>query len=80
MIHKIFSDLKSFKDLAFRPGLNILLSEKSEDSTDLHSRNAAGKTSLVELMHFLLGAESGPKDLFRSNALKAHTLFVWTLS
>ena len=73
MIHKIFSDLKSFKDLAFRPGLNILLSEKSEDSTDLHSRNAAGKTSLVELMHFLLGAESGPKDLFRSNALKAHT-------
>ena len=73
MIHRIFSDLKSFKELKFRPGLNILLSEKSKDSTELHSRNAAGKTSLVELMHFLLGAESGPQDLFRSDALKAHT-------
>ena len=76
MIHRIYSDLKSFKELVFKQGLNILLSEKSEGATELQSRNAAGKSSLVELIHFLLGADVRRGSLFQLDVLKPHTFFM----
>ena len=66
MIYEITSDLSSFKTLEFNPGLNILLADKSPGASDLQSRNGAGKTSMVELIHFLLGADATPKGIFRS--------------
>ena len=70
MIRKISSDLESFKTLRFGPGLNVLLADKSEDASDRQSRNGAGKTSFVELVHFLFGAEAKPDSIFRSDALR----------
>ena len=69
MIHALSSDLPSFKSLAFRPGLNILLADKSDGATDRQSRNGAGKTSLVELIHFLFGGKAEQDSIFRSDAL-----------
>lgn len=69
MIYTITSDLPSFKSLTFKPGLNILLAEKSEGATDRQSRNGAGKTSLVELIHFLMGGTADKDSIFRSAAL-----------
>lgn len=69
MIHGVTSDLPSFKSLAFGPGLNILLADKSEGATDRQSRNGAGKTSFVELIHFLFGANADRGSIFRSDAL-----------
>lgn len=69
MIHGLSSDLPSFKSLAFRPGLNILLADKSDGATDRQSRNGAGKTSLVELIHFLFGANADKDSIFRADAL-----------
>ena len=69
MIRELSSDLGSFKTLAFGPGLNIILADKSEGATDRQSRNGAGKTSFVELVHFLLGADAKPQSIFRSGAL-----------
>lgn len=69
MIHALSSDLPSFKTLAFRPGLNILLADKSDGATDRQSRNGAGKTSLVELIHFLFAANAEKDSIFRSDAL-----------
>ena len=69
MIHEITSDHDSFKSLTFGPGLNVVLADKSPGATDLQSRNGAGKTSLVELIHFLCGADAKPKSIFRA-ALK----------
>lgn len=69
MIHSVSSDLPGFKSLTFRPGLNILLAEKSAGATDRQSRNGAGKTSFVELLHFLFGASANKDSIFRSDAL-----------
>jgi uncharacterized protein YydD (DUF2326 family) len=69
MIHGISSDLASFKTLTFGPGLNILLADKSEGATDRQSRNGAGKTSFVELVHFLFGSNADKDSIFRSSEL-----------
>ena len=68
MIRRISADRESFKTLEFRPGLNILVADKHEGATERDSRNGAGKTSFVELVHFLFGASAPPASIFR-NAL-----------
>src|ERR1035438_9341390 len=73
MIHRIYSTLPTFKNLDFHAGLNLLLAEKSEGATNRQTRNRAGKTSLIELVHFLTGAEAGPTSLLRTKALADST-------
>lgn len=74
MIHHIFSTLPSFKNLSdLKPGLNVLLAQKTEGATTKQTRNRAGKTSFVELVHFLLGADAGPESIFRTPELADHT-------
>jgi uncharacterized protein YydD (DUF2326 family) len=69
MIHRLYSDLSSFKELRFTEGLNILLAEKSEGATERHTRNRAGKSSMVEMVHFLLGSNTSKDSLFRTPAI-----------
>ncbi|NTV45769.1 MAG: DUF2326 domain-containing protein [Chlorobiales bacterium] len=73
MIYRIFSSLPSFKELALFPGLNILIAQKETGATDKQTRNRAGKTSMVELIDFLSGAEAGTESPFRSAALVNET-------
>lgn len=70
MIHSISSDLPSFKGLEFRRGLNVLLADKSKGASDRQSRNGAGKTSLVELVHFLFAADPQKDNIFLCDALR----------
>ena len=72
MIHRIYGDLPKFKNLDLQPGMNVLLAQKSESASQKQTRNRAGKTSIIELIHFLLGADSPPKSLFQENALREH--------
>lgn len=76
MIRRFGSDLQSFKTLAFRPGLNILLADKSAGATDRQSRNGAGKTSFIELVHLLFGADVRKDSIFRSDVLSPWTFDV----
>src|SRR5450631_2278319 len=73
MIRRFGSDLESFKTLTFRPGLNVLLADKSAGATDRQSRNGAGKTSFIELVHFLFGADVRKESIFRSDILSPWT-------
>lgn len=69
MIHGVGSDLPSFKHISLRPGLNILLADKSEGASARQSRNGAGKTSFIDLVHFIFGADANRESIFRSEAL-----------
>lgn len=69
MIRRIYSSLASFKSLDLRPGLNVLIAKKEAGATDKQTRNRAGKTSLIEIVHFLTGSDVGKDSLFRSEAL-----------
>ena len=74
MIHHLFSTLPSFKSLEdLKPGLNVLLAQKTEGASSKQTRNRAGKTSFVELVHFLLGADAGPESIFRTQELVEHS-------
>ena len=76
MIRRFSSDLASFKTLTFKPGLNILLADKSAGASDRQSRNGAGKTSFIELVHFLFGADARKEGIFRSPELTEWTFDV----
>lgn len=73
MLYRVYSDLPSFKTVEFHEGLNILLSDREQDSSEQQTRNRAGKTSLIELIHFLLGAEADKSSLFRWPQLEQYT-------
>lgn len=69
MITRLSSNLETFKTLEFRPGLNVLLADKSEGATDHQTRNGAGKTSFVDTVHFFTGGKAGTDSIFRSDSL-----------
>jgi uncharacterized protein YydD (DUF2326 family) len=73
MIRRISSSLASFKTLDFNPGLNVLIAKKEAGATEKQTRNRAGKTSLIEAIHFLTGSTAGKESLFRSDALAKET-------
>ncbi len=73
MIHRIYSDLQTFKNIELNPGLNVLLADREGLSTNLQTRNRAGKSSLIQLIHFVLGATAGPSSIFRHDTLKSST-------
>ncbi|MDO8140155.1 MAG: DUF2326 domain-containing protein [Candidatus Brocadiales bacterium] len=59
MIYSVKSDKSSFKKIDFQPGLNVILAERTKESTRKDSRNGLGKSTLIEIIHFCLGANKG---------------------
>jgi uncharacterized protein YydD (DUF2326 family) len=74
LIHHLFSTLPTFKNLGdLKPGLNVLLAQKTEGASTKQTRNRAGKTSFIETVHFLTGSEAGPESIFRTPELAEYT-------
>jgi uncharacterized protein YydD (DUF2326 family) len=73
MIRSITSPtISTFKRVEFQAGLNVLVADKTAASTQKQTRNSAGKTSLIEIIHFLFGSDCDKDSLFRTSALLAH--------
>lgn len=70
MLRRLSADDPRFRSLDFAPGLNILVADTTEMSGEKDSRNGTGKSSTVELLHFLLGARVDKKGLAARKALK----------
>ena len=54
-LHDLGSSDRRFKTLHFHEGMNILLADKTENSTLGDSRNGAGKSSFIRILRYLLG-------------------------
>ncbi|MDK6906648.1 ABC-three component system protein [Actinotignum timonense] len=54
-LHNLGSSDERFKQLNFHDGLNIVLADKTAESTSGDSRNGAGKTSFIRILRYLLG-------------------------
>jgi uncharacterized protein YydD (DUF2326 family) len=70
MISAIRSNMPSFKDVEFGPGFNVVLADRTKESTDRDSRNGIGKTTLIEIIHFCLGSNTRPNQGLRVEPLK----------
>lgn len=64
MIHRVSSSLSSFKSVQFHAGFNLVVSEKTPESTGRQTRNSSGKSSLVEVINFVLGAKRSKDWIF----------------
>lgn len=73
MLHDLTCDDHRFRTVRFGPGLNLLVAERTDASTDTDSRNGAGKSSMVELLHFLLGARNDSQAVWAHKKLREHT-------
>ncbi|WP_405796184.1 ABC-three component system protein [Streptomyces sp. NBC_01506] len=70
MLRRLSADDKRFKAVSFQPGLNLLVAETTAASRLTDSRNGSGKSSVIELLHFLLGARADNKHLAARKELR----------
>lgn len=58
MIRFIRANHPSFHDVAFDGGFNVVMADRTQESTKTDSRNGVGKSTLLEILHFCLGASA----------------------
>ncbi len=69
------SDSASFKPVQFEPDFNVILAERTKESTRKESRNGLGKSTLVEIISFCLGA-----GVTKNKGLLAEPLLGWSFT
>ena len=75
MINKVYANKSSFKAVEFQAGLICIWADRTKDSTKKDSRNGLGKSTLVEIIHFCLGAGAS-----RGKGLLVEALKGWEFS
>lgn len=77
MIHSIKCNKKSFKEIKFDKGLNIVLADRVlNTSSKKQTRNGAGKTTIIEIIHFCLGARVSKNSVFKNKNLIGWTFIL----
>ncbi|MBF0620785.1 MAG: DUF2326 domain-containing protein [Magnetococcales bacterium] len=77
MITQIYANDHRFRKLAFTEGFNIVLADRTTVSSGKDSRNGLGKTTLIQIIHFCLGANI---DAAQKKVLPKKHLADWTFS
>ena len=72
MIRRIYSSIPTFKTLEFHDGLNIVLAQKTQESTERDTRNRAGKSSITEIIHFLMAGNVEKDSIFQEEFFQDH--------
>ena len=75
MIHALRCDRLQFKAVEFTAGFNVVLADRTKESTRKDTRNGLGKTTLIGIIHFCLGA-----DAKRGKGLLREQLTDWTFT
>lgn len=75
MIHSISANKKSFHTVTFTSGLNVILAERSDTSTEKDTRNGLGKSTLIEIIDFCLGSNAN-----RDKGLIIEPLMEWAFT
>jgi uncharacterized protein YydD (DUF2326 family) len=55
MIHSITANMATFRSVTFTAGLNVIVAERTEASTEKDTRNGLGKSTLIDIIDFCLG-------------------------
>jgi uncharacterized protein YydD (DUF2326 family) len=55
MLHSLNANSDDFQEVTFGPGMNLILAERAPGASEQHSRNARGKTSLIQAINYCLG-------------------------
>ena len=58
MIHSVTANHSSFHPVQFTPGLNVILAERTNTSTQKDTRNGLGKSTLIDIIDFCLGSSA----------------------
>ena len=58
MIHSIAANQPTFRPVKLTPGLNVILADRTKGSSRKDTRNGLGKSTLIEIIHFCLGAKA----------------------
>jgi len=58
MIKKLSANHPSFKTVEFQEGFNVIWADRTLESAKGDSRNGLGKSTLIEIIHFCLGAKT----------------------
>ncbi len=75
MIHGISANQPTFHTVRFTQGLNVILAERTKTSTQKDTRNGVGKSTLIDIIHFCMGATAK-----KGKGLIKKTLEDWVFS
>jgi len=75
MIRAVRCDHDSFKTVKFKEGFNVVLADRTSESSEKDSRNGLGKTTLIKIIDFCLGS-----SFKTDHPLKQKELENWTFS
>lgn len=67
MIRNITANQPSFRSVELTKGFNVVLADRTKEETRKNSRNGLGKSTLIEIIHFCLGANADQQFLPREH-------------
>lgn len=69
MIRSVRANQRSFRSVAFTDGANLILADRSQAASEKDTTNALGKSTLIAIIDFCLGAQANPEKGLRVDAL-----------